>query len=458
MTGDFNPMHMDPVFARRTQAGAPVVHGMNSLLWLINAIAKRFPEISAKAAFKVRFSRIIYVGNEVEARIVEQSNTVLRAQIVSDGAVAVEMHVAFNPTAAEPPPAIADKDTLDPPAQPAERTIEDMENWQGYVAFARPPDALACVFPDAARWLGPRAPAALGCSSMLVGMIVPGLHSLYGSVGFAVCEDLDPSDRLRFHVTSILPRFSRVRTQIHGGGIVGLVEAFVRRAPTKQPALETLSSLVTKNAFAGAEALVIGGSRGLGELTANLLAAGGARVTITYAIGGAEAEDVASRIRAAGGSCKTMHFDVRQKASGQLEQLQLAPTHVYYFATPAIFRQRNHLFSQSLFDEFNTFYVSGFHALVQACVRKRLDGVSFFYPSTVAVDAPPANLLEYAMSKAAGELLCSGIAAHNRKIRIIVSRLPRLPTDQTATLLPVHAENPVQIMLPLIRSVQEPPA
>ncbi len=46
---------------------------------------------------------------------------------------------------------------------------------------------------------------------------------------------------------------------------------------------------VSANEFTGAAALVVGGSRGLGELTAKLLAAGGGRVTITYAYGEGDA-------------------------------------------------------------------------------------------------------------------------------------------------------------------------
>jgi NAD(P)-dependent dehydrogenase (short-subunit alcohol dehydrogenase family) len=49
--------------------------------------------------------------------------------------------------------------------------------------------------------------------------------------------------------------------------------------------MEALSGLCAPDEFAGATALIIGGSRGLGELTAKLLAKGGARILITYATG-----------------------------------------------------------------------------------------------------------------------------------------------------------------------------
>ena len=39
LSGDANPMHLDPVAARRTQAGAPVVHGVHALLWALESLA-----------------------------------------------------------------------------------------------------------------------------------------------------------------------------------------------------------------------------------------------------------------------------------------------------------------------------------------------------------------------------------------------------------------------------------
>jgi acyl dehydratase len=38
LSGDRNPMHMDAVAARRTQAGKPVVHGVHTLLWALNLV------------------------------------------------------------------------------------------------------------------------------------------------------------------------------------------------------------------------------------------------------------------------------------------------------------------------------------------------------------------------------------------------------------------------------------
>jgi hypothetical protein len=137
-----------------------------------------------------------------------------------------------------------------------------------------------------------------------------------------------------------------------------------------------------------------------------------------------------------------------------LQALPVSPTHVYYFATPPIFRRRAGLFSAERFEEFNLFYVQGFAQLVEFGAANWSPSVTCFFPSSTALDETSANMTEYAMSKAAGETLCEYMNKQMRHVRIIVRRLPRLPTDQTASLLNKGAADPMTIMLPIVREVQ----
>ncbi len=43
LSSDWNPMHLDEAFARRSQMGAPVVHGIHTLAWAADAVLQRFP-------------------------------------------------------------------------------------------------------------------------------------------------------------------------------------------------------------------------------------------------------------------------------------------------------------------------------------------------------------------------------------------------------------------------------
>jgi NAD(P)-dependent dehydrogenase (short-subunit alcohol dehydrogenase family) len=220
--------------------------------------------------------------------------------------------------------------------------------------------------------------------------------------------------------------------------------------------MESIAGLVGPTDFAGTLALIVGGSRGLGELTAKLVAAGGGRVVVTWQSGKEDAERVAQEIRSAGGHCETLAYDARKPAAEQLASLVDAPTHAYYFATPTIFRHQLEIFSSERLKELLAFYVDGFWQLSEA-LRARRPNLSIFYPSSVFVTERPAGMTEYSIAKAAGELLCADINVSLAPLHVTVTRLPRLPTDQTASITAAETADPLETMLPIIREVQSWP-
>jgi hypothetical protein len=331
-----------------------------------------------------------------------------------------------------------------------------MEGLSGRLSFASSPDTVAAMFPAVSGWLGPRRVAAFAATSLLVGMVCPGLHSIYGDLTVEACNEKDPEDGLGFQVVSTEPRFRLVRMAIEGGGLVGSIKTAARMPPAPQASSSELSGAVEPGEFAGSTALVVGGSRGLGEVTAKLLAAGGAQVVITYRVGSAEAEAVALDICAAGGTCKTLAYDTGRPAEAQLAGLDCAPTHAYYFATPTIFRAQSALFERARLDAFLDVYVDGFVRLAEALRAVRSD-VSLFYPSSVYVEERPRGMIEYAMAKAAGETLCSEMNLAWAPLRVSFGRLPRLPTDQTASVIETKFPSPVACLLPFVREAQSWP-
>jgi nucleoside-diphosphate-sugar epimerase len=149
-----------------------------------------------------------------------------------------------------------------------------------------------------------------------------------------------------------------------------------------------------------------------------------------------------------------VRYDARQSAEPQIASLQEAPTHVYYFATPTIYRRKKGLCDSHRLAEFNAYYLTGFLDLVEACLRRRPEGVVVFYPSTVYIDDRPADLTEYVMAKAAGEVLCADMQKYLRGVCVLVRRLPRLPTDQTSSLLRSAVADSVGVMMPIVREMQ----
>jgi hypothetical protein len=98
-------------------------------------------------------------------------------------------------------------------------------------------------------------------------------------------------------------------------------------------------------------------------------------------------------------------------------------------------------------------YVDGFYNVVMAIVNtQKPASLSLFYPSSVAVAERPRYMTEYSMAKAAGEILCVELARNIPGVSIAVPRLPRIETDQTATVPPVAALSAFEVILPLLRA------
>jgi acyl dehydratase/NAD(P)-dependent dehydrogenase (short-subunit alcohol dehydrogenase family) len=457
LSGDHNPMHLDALAARRTQAGAPVVHGIHLLIWALDVFAARHQATSAPLrSLQVRFSKFVYVGETADVFLIEEKPLAAKLSISVEGTsvcvVTIEVG-ELSPASGGRLDALA---AISVPPAPHEIQFENMDRLAGRLAHAAAPGAFTALFPAATAWLGASRIAGLATTSCLVGMVCPGLHSIYSSLSAEFHKHDDPTAALSFQVTNTDSRFRRVRMSISGCGLSGTINSFARMPPVLQPTTGALAGSIQPGEFSGAAALIIGGSRGIGELTAKLIAAGGGRVVITYARGSTDAHRVADDIRSAGGMCEVIQYDACELAAPQLSALTDVPTHLYYFATPSIFGRQSDGLSTRRLNDFMAVYVSGFYRLVES-VRPRRPDLSILYPSSAAVAERPPGMTEYAMAKAAGEILCADLNAALAPLRIKVARLPRIETDQTATFVPVDTSDPIETMLPLIREVQSPP-
>jgi len=453
VTGDCNPMHLDPVLARRTQAGAPAVHGVHLLLWGLEALARAEPALAPMRRLRAQFKHFATIGERI-AVTAAQTQAGVRLDFIAAGMTVAQLVVEFGAPVEAPAPLSGE--AVPAPGQARDLSFDAMAGMSGRLAFASPPDAIAAMFPAASAWLGARRVAAFGATTLLVGMVCPGLHSIYAGLTAEACDEPVPEDRLGFRVTATEPRFRSVGMTVAGGGLKGAVQSYARTPPTPQASVQDLAGAVEPGEFKGAAALIIGGSRGLGEVTAKLLAAGGARVAISYRVGGADAEAAAREIRSAGGVCETLAYDASLPAAPQLAGLAEAPTHAYYFATPTIFRAQSALLARARLNAFLDIYVDGFLALAEALRARRRD-VSLFYPSSVFVAERPRGMLEYSMAKAAGEVLCTEMNQAWAPLHVTVERLPRLRTDQTASVIGVSPPSPAAPLLAVVRETQSWP-
>jgi acyl dehydratase len=458
LSGDFNPIHLDPIAARRTQAGAVVVHGIHAILWALDKLVELGALTDEILSLKVQFTNFIYVGSKVDLKLLDREGKSIRAELVLGGLTTASLIVAFGTpkeTNGIEFPGIALKTgAADQPANYVR--VEQMAELGGWMDVVGPAKQVERYFPYAVSAIGAHRTTAIVLLSRLVGMICPGLHSLFAAFSVELVDSSSNPNRIGFQVSGTDERFRMIRMNVAGAGVCGSVQAFLRWPPIAQASLSDIMKIVTSTEFAGSTTLIIGGSRGLGALTAKVLAAGGGNVILSYATGRTDAEHLAEEIRSqiANGTCHAIQYDIHQDAATQLKTLGTDISHLYYFATGTIARQKEGLFVMSLFEEFIKMYVRGFYDCCRFLGERGSQTLTAFYPSSIFVESHPPAMTEYSMAKMAGEILCANMNRAGGRVQVIVSRLPRLLTDQTATVLPVESGDPLKVMLPVIRKVQ----
>ena len=319
--------------------------------------------------------------------------------------------------------------------------------WPAQWLVPAPNAASLCraLFPQLDAVWGPERLLPLALMSTVVGMACPGRHSIFSEFDLRWRPRSTPREGLGFQPRTYDRRTRLAHIDMASSAFSGEITAFVREAPVAPALMASIAGRVDPSRYAGQRVLVIGGSRGLGAATAKILASAGAAVTLTYAKGREEAEAVARDINAArgAGTCAVLPYDIALPPEAQLRD----PTpidHLFYFPTPRIFRRSTRTFDA----QFAACYVTAFEALVRCCLARQPDHkLTAYYPSSVAVTQRPRGMTEYAMAKAAGEVLCHDLARASKTLDISVYRLPRVRTDQTATVPPVPAADPVDAML-----------
>ena len=466
LSGDFNPLHVDPVAARRLQFGSTVCHGMHQVLKALDLAVEAGQLAPASIdSLAAVFGAPLHSGGTATVRVNHESEPQRARLSLSTGGrplftlklgLADGLPTAPAPLAAEPElpcapqcPAFPQADALHSLAASVPLRLNLALAQSLFPALALAPQGLQCI-------------ADLLATTRIVGMRCPGQHSIYAELKLRrrpapVVVGAQPADTMPYQVQRCDPRFRSVRIAVSGAMLAGTLDAFFRAPPVVQPGLADLLLQIPARRFAGQHALVVGGSRGLGELVAKILLAGGARVTLTYARGQTDAERIQQEARASGRDAEILCLDAGAPLARALKTSLAAAgfSHLYHFATPQISKSPAGSWSPALFDSFCRLYLHGFAQLVRA-VAPTDDGapaLQVFYPSTVFLDTPPRGFAEYCAAKSAGETLCEHLT-QGPGIQIHKPRLPRLQTDQNSSFLGVEGAAPLPLMLALLQTLQ----
>jgi len=437
-SGDRNPIHVDPAQARRSPFGSPVVHGVHQVLW---ALDQGLTGPSRLIRLKAQFPVPLRIVDEARVEATAVSPGMLKLRVMTSGRITADIEAEVASLGAPTDLAAWQAELQPEPCRPM--TLEALADDAGDLDLALPP---------APHRLAPDQTAFLLGLTRLVGMRAPGLYSLFSAFDVRFSDHAQPGPRLLYKVDKVDPRFARLVIAVDGDIATGQVIAFRRPEPQRQPSAAMLAPLVADRPFAGRRALVIGGSRGLGEVSAKLLAMGGADVRLSYHVGADDAAAVVEDIRTAGGGASAFAYDAVDTRAGLPADPDWRPTDLYYFATASIGMNDVGQFDPVLFARYCAIYVEGFSRVVRAALKQADGPLRVFYPSTEYLDRPATRAIEYAAAKAAGETVGDQLAAAFPALKIHHPRLPRLATDQTLSFSTPVSTQPGGVMAEMLRA------
>lgn len=454
LSGDFNPLHVDEIYSRRLQFGHPVIHGIHHLLrsWDEALYALSFPkarliELSANFLNPVSINQMI----DYHCKINEDKHSAKITAYCEDKKI-LSLIMRFSSIS----DLFDEKLTVDDEQPPIEKPVDQAfppQHSEGACQLCLDTSLAKKLFKSLPDYLPSYQLAQILACTRVVGMRCPGLHSIFSKITLKFDPEVSVADQnyLYYFERHKDARVNILKLGVEAQGVSGSLDTFFRPPPVSQPSYQEVSAKISKNKFFTQRALIVGGSRGVGETTAKILAASGSKIMVTYNKGREEAKRVANEINNGGGHCQIMKIDVNalSKESFALFDLNEPPTHIYYFASPHISSNRTKIWDSSLFTGFCKFYLDAFSEMVKLYAEEteKLNvPITFFFPSTVFIEQPEKGFSEYAAAKGAGEVLCRQLVEKYQHIRFVTPRLSRMATDQTSSIIPIKCESVLDVM------------
>ncbi len=455
LSGDFNPLHVDPVAARRLRFGHTVIHGVNGTIAALDLLFKYLGEPAQLVNLSVNYAKPVKQGDVLTVVYVQDTPSKGKLEVLIKGkkAQVIKVEYANNQLLNSINGCLA---THQPPIElhidQAEKLQESFDlHWDDEVAKHLFPSLMVSI-PH------PQICFLMGLTN-IVGMRCPGLHSVFAGLKVTFDNYDVPDTSMSYSVDLADKRFSRVLMTAKNNVGQSQVEALFREPLVQQPSYDFVKSQVKSGMFSGYKALIVGGSRGLGEIVSKAIAAGGGEVTIGYAYGEADAKSIQLEIQRSGGSASILQtnvLDLNDAAKQVLDDVHFS--HLYYFASPLI-EKNDELFDPALFAKFCEYYVAGMANIVNQIAQnkaRRKDNVSLFIPSTVFINESKKGFSEYIAAKLAAETYAKQQVASFPGWKVVMPRLQPMLTDQTASVVSMTPEENFQQVLQLL--VNEPEA
>lgn len=427
-SGDYNPIHIDKKISIKTHAGQPIVHGVHMVLWALDALKI---DLRAVSRLDIDFLSQINLKTEVQAVFDEEKNTIfilgnnkekfcsikIKKLQIDNNTFISNNEVFFNRSDNKPDEPRIDEIKIG-------QKISDLFGGQKKYLGNN-------IFPYLIQNFGLNFIYEIACISSIVGMKIPGNHSLFLNLS------LNFSGKNKKNYIVINSKQNALKSlsiSYFGLNLNADIKAIFRPKPTIVSSLNDLrNKFDQKISLYNRKVLVIGGSRGIGAYITKLCSIMGASVTFTYNSQNEDAKLIENEIKSHGGKVNCIKMNVLD--INDLKILDYTFDYIYYFATPKILPNHLKEINKDMAADFCLFYVNAFKKIVEKSSSLNINA-KYLYPSTTYIDDDvKGSFREYKSAKLEGESLCKSY--NKKKIgKFFYPRIPPLDTDQNLSILP----------------------
>jgi hypothetical protein len=444
ISGDYNPIHINEIEARKLHSGGILVHGIHTVTWALDCFFKKKPQ-NKLSSLKTKFFKPIYLNQKLFI-VFENVNNKKDIIKVYDKELLVSVILESSDLS------FGDKivDSKYHFDFPKEFKYNDESN---VIPISLSKKMILDKYPFISNSVGLEIVSNIVGLSRLVGMECPGLNSLF--VGFNINfnhKNVVNTNKIFWSINKYYSNQAPINISVKSSIMEGIVQAYIRPSPIIQlPFLEiskfTKNTINLNNTFS----IIIGGSRGLGEVTSKIIASYGGNVIITYNNGKNEAIKICNDINTNTSSdlAVPLHLNIENPKNlfDYVTTNKIQINSIYYFATPKIKGIKSIELDEYLLNLYNLFYTVYFSRLLRLLNKNILNNeIKIFYPSTIFIDQKNENLMEYVLSKKNAEAYIESINYKLKNIDIVVDRLDMLNTDQNNSVFSVETKDPLIVM------------
>jgi polyketide synthase PksJ len=190
---DFNPLHLDEVYAKRSQFGQRVVYGIQVLVAGLEAI---LDEPCQLTRIKARFVSPVLLGESVEVFVTSQSDTRVQLRYSCKGRIAMNAAVWLKPDSCAQVPGLETNYSGLPQLVLSQRSLDDFgQGEEGQIACPINRTALSKALlkmEDCPVLINSAQAAAYSLCSAVVGMRLPGKLAVF--IGLDASANIDATD------------------------------------------------------------------------------------------------------------------------------------------------------------------------------------------------------------------------------------------------------------------------